>query len=143
MMDQRNAAEYFIVAWVKNWSLRTYLNVLSEGGPAIDWEAAHQAYPWLPEGRHWFIRNPPCRAYLAKVSRPLSDRLWDATGNQARLALAPQLAALCVKKIKTHKNEASAETTFNHKKMAVHRMHKAIFRDYCERIGGHHWGTVK
>jgi hypothetical protein len=92
MMDRRKAAQYFIVAWVKDWSLLTYLQVLAEDGPRIEFADAHSLYPWLGQ---WAFkgRRRTVRTYLAESNRPLSDALWDAADDRARLALAPQVEA--------------------------------------------------
>lgn len=143
MMDRRQAAQYFIVAWVKDWSLLTYLQVLADGGPRIAFEDAHALYPWLPGTWGYKLRRT-CRTHLADSNRPLSDALWDAPDDRARLALAPQVEAfVCTWQNHDYINEARRAAFSTAADMAKRRLLDAESREDRHRRRGYHWQVCK
>jgi hypothetical protein len=143
MMSREKAAQYFIVAWVKEWTLRTYLEVVTDGGPEIRFEHAQALYPWLPDS--WpFAANHRVRTFLAEANRPLSDALWDAADNRARLALAPQVEAfVCTSYSRAYVEEARSAASKAQSRMNVKRLLiKADIEDK-RRKNGYHWQVCK
>jgi hypothetical protein len=143
MMDRKKAAEYFIVAWVKDWSLRTYLTALADGGPRIDFDQANALYPWLP-GPHAFIRKHLVRTYLADANRPLSDALFDAVGDSARLALAPQVEAfVCTRRPSVYVDEARRAYRRERNRLSLNTSVEIASVDDMRRGNGSHWKVCK
>jgi hypothetical protein len=143
MMDRSKAAQYFIVAWVKDWSLLTYLQVLGDGGPRIRFSEAQQFYPWLP-GIRPFIKNHLVRTHLAESNRPLSDALWNAPDNRARLALAPQVEAFVfTRRMAGYISEARRETFAALRVADKTRLLIEADVEDQRRNAGHHWKVCK
>jgi hypothetical protein len=143
-MSRKKAAEYFVVAWVKDWRLRTYLNVIADGGPRIEWDQAHTLFPWLPDAG-LFIRNLSCRPYLAGANRPLSDALCDAGPSAADLlAFAPKIEAFT---FKTHSSAyvepVQKAAGRGRKKLALAKTFLPEAMDRVVRLNGHHWKVCK
>jgi hypothetical protein len=143
MMDRKKAAEYFVVAWVKGWSLRMYLQVVAAGGAPIKYDAAQALYPWLPD--EWaFIRQHRCRSHLAESNRPLSDALWDCADNRARLALAPQIEAFVFKgRNFQYLRQAKRASDWAKKRLRGADLVNMATGERVDRAGGHHWKVCK
>lgn len=141
MMSQKQAAEYFVVAWVKEWTMSVYLHVIG-AGEVIPFEQAHALYSWLP--KQWPFRPLSCRTYLAEVNRPLSDALWDAADDRARLALATNIAAFVF--TKRHRGYAmEARRDYARDKATLDKIQflKQEMKVARQLEGGHHWSVCK
>lgn len=143
MMNRKQAAQYFIVAWVKGWTLPTYLKVLADGGPRIPFDQAQALYPWLP-GPWSFINHHDCRTHLAEANRPLSDALWDAADDRARLALAPKIEAF------VFTGRRRGYTAAVQRELGLHRSRLQRYNvlneasiESMRRGAGHHWQVCK
>ena len=92
MFDREKAAKYFVVAWVKNWRMRTYLDAIGALG-VVCFENLHDVYPWLPAQKdlHFYIKNMEIRPWMSRSMKTLSDKMWDTDDNAKRLALAGQI----------------------------------------------------
>jgi hypothetical protein len=142
MMTQEQAAKYLIVAWVKDWSMRMYLNVIG-GDERIDWAEAHNRYQWLPKDPGWFMRNTRVRRYVAEAMRKINDRLWDAKDNNERLLQSTAIAGW---------NGSAAVQTMNAVRGEEHKARKELLAsgiayrasvDAMRRGGGHAWNVCK
>lgn len=143
MMRREKAAQYFIVAWVKDWDLFTYLGVIADGGPNIPFEQAHRLYPWLP-GPHAFIRRLKVRSYLAESNRPLSDALFDAGGQLARLQLASRVEAFVYAgRSMRYANEGRRAYRLETRAMRARLDAEKASVENGRRAGGHHWKVCK
>ncbi len=89
-MTKSEAAKYFVIAWVKGWSIRLYLRTIT-GKNDFRFEDAHAAYPWLPADVNWYFRNVTIRRYAAEAMRSINDSLFDANDHVARLKLHPKI----------------------------------------------------
>lgn len=96
MLEQKKAAEYFVVAWCKDWSLGQYMNAVFEGmhydelGDAV--AVATAAYPWMPERFEHYGR--PVREFVSRSYPKLNAWLWDRPDDLARLKCAEQVCKL-------------------------------------------------
>lgn len=89
MMTHEKAADYFIVAWIKGWTIRRYFSCImemSDKEASTHWEEAHTLFPWLP---YWIAKGACVRPFVAIQYPILNTKLWDATDHKARLVLAP------------------------------------------------------
>lgn len=143
MMDQEKAAKYFIVVWVKEWSLKTYLDAVGDG-ERIDFADAHKLYPWLPSQIHYFIaRSGRTRKYIADLSKKFSDKLWDATDDKARLALWPEVLKLNGGETRGKVSEAQREFYKSKRDFERSKLSKHVNNGRYERGSGSCWSVVK
>ena len=116
MLSLEQAAKFLVVAWVKDWSMRTLLDVVDEKPGEIAPErvqAAATALPFMPENLHWYVANHgsgvTTRHFVADAFPKLSAFLWSAKDNEARLKVASQIAKLRAGAIKTTSRFSDAE----------------------------------
>jgi hypothetical protein len=143
MMNRQKAAQYFIVAWIKDWRLSAYLDVLADGGPAIRYDQAHHFYRWLPDTEP-FERHFTVRAYLGECNRPLSDALLDARDDLARLALATRVEAFVFTE-RFRYSDNLGRTIARDEQRRLHRNGLLIqeHREARQRRRGTHWQVCK
>jgi hypothetical protein len=145
LFDREKAAQYFIVAWVKNWKLQTYLSAV--GASSMDYYKICELYPWMPSGKnvHYYFKNTDVRAWCAIAMRSINDKLWDTDDNAKRLALS--------KRVEHWDSSGVKQTTRHAKDTKEHRLdmletrqsglaHK-MSMETMRRGGGHHWSVVK
>lgn len=100
MFDVTKAADYYVLGWCKNWSLRQYLNVVLEKTSVdgfvtpAEVDAAAAAFPWLPVAIWNYANNRLIRAHTDDNYPKLSAWLHGRRDDLARLACAPQLLKL-------------------------------------------------
>ena len=142
--DKQKAAEYFIVAWVKDWRMQTYLDAIKFDG---NYEDAHKLYPWMPTGKniHYMIKNQLVRAWTALAMRSINDKLWDTEDNKKRLTLAKQIELWDADKVdaSTQHKEAIKERNTAIRKIKQNAMEHKISMEIMRRGSGHHWNVVK
>lgn len=142
--DKQKAAEYFIVAWVKDWRMQTYLEAIGFDG---DFEDVHELYPWMPTGKniHYMIKNQLVRAWTALAMRSINDKLWDTDDNKKRLKLAKQIEAWDADKADAtsqHKLDvAERRRARNHQRAHDIGYHASVA--LMRKGNGHDWKTVK
>lgn len=141
MMDQTQAAKYFIVAWVKDWSLRMYLDTVA--GKGFPHEKAHEAFKWLPKDVGLFIRNIKVRRYIADAFHQLNNKLWDAADNAQRLALAGLVSAASGEHAKQRLDRSRQESRKTAKQYKDAMLTSRMSVDAMRRGGGHHWAVCK
>jgi hypothetical protein len=143
--DRKKAAEYFIVAWVKDWRIRTYLEAIGAG--EVNFDDVHELYPWMPSGRnvHRIIKNSAIKPWTAFAMKAINDKLYDAKDNKARLALAKQVEnwdSAGVKVGTIHKQdlyERKKEIISHRQRALEHKVSVELMR----RGSGKHWNVVK
>jgi hypothetical protein len=83
MVSKETAAKLFVVGWVKNWSMWTYIGTVTEksfyiGMPQEEiqaaFEAAARAFPWLSS---WHVPHSTVRTFAGSYHSRLNDLLWD------------------------------------------------------------------
>lgn len=104
MFTQKQAAEYFVVAWCRNWTLTEYLKVVLErpklttggGEPGDQFKEvvaeAVAAFPWLTDILPAYPRQ--VREYVGGAYPKLSAWLWSRESDVARLKCAEQIQKL-------------------------------------------------
>ena len=92
MFDRETAAKYFVVAWVKNWRMQTYLSAIGAFN-VVQFEELHDLYPWLPTQKdlHFYLKNREIRQWVSRSMKVISDKMWDTEDNVKRLALAKRI----------------------------------------------------
>lgn len=145
MFDKTKAAQYFVVAWVKNWRIQTYLDAI--GARDLDYEKIHDFYPWLPanDNKHMYFKNCLIRAWISLAMNAINNKLWDTDDNMKRLQLAKQIE---------NWDSSGAKAGTAHKK-DVHERYKSLKKDETIKLGyklsvetmrrgnGHHWNVCK
>lgn len=143
--DKKKAAEYLVVAWVKDWRIRTYLDAIGAG--KINFDDIHDMYPWMPaqDHLHRYIKNSAVRPWVAFAMRAINDKLFDAKDDKARLALAKQIetwdstGAMYGHSHKEAERERRNAARQNRQRGLEHRASVDLMR----RGSGHHWNVVK
>lgn len=100
MFDTKNAAEYFVVAWCKDWSIGQYLRVvgvLADGvDGADDWRKIEaqvtELYPWMPSMARQYANS--VRTFVGAAYPKLSAWLFSRASDIDRLKCAPQIERL-------------------------------------------------
>ena len=144
MFDKEKAAQYFIVGWVKNWKIYTYITAIGVGD--MDYKKIHDVYPWMPtkDDMHYYFKTD-VRAWCALAMRSINDKLWDTDNNKKRLSLA--------KRVEHWDSTGTKQSTSHRKDVREHRIdmrnarltglgHKASV-DAMRRGSGTHWRVVK
>jgi Fe-S cluster biosynthesis and repair protein YggX len=143
--DRKKAAEFFIVAWVKDWKMLTYLEVI--GAKNVNYDDVHELYPWMPEGKniHRIISNSAIKPWTAFAMKAINDKLFDAKDNKQRLALAKLIenwdSTGAVNGF-SH-NEAVKERTKEIRHMKQRAFEHKVSVELMRRGRGHHWNVVK
>lgn len=147
---KEKAAQYFIVAWVKNWSLRTYLSAVAKHD--IEYEKIYDLYPWMPDAKniHYYFKTD-VRPWCALAMSEINNKLWDIADEDKRLAM-PKLLALSkrvenwdstgVKQSARHVNDNREHTRDMRETRQAGLAHK-VSMETMRRGGGHHWNVVK
>lgn len=91
MKTLEEGAKMLIVAWVKDWRMRTLMNVLMDKDELTD-EAIKELnihFPFMPSHRHWYVSNNgfgiSAQQFIAQAYPKLSDKLFDLNSNETRL----------------------------------------------------------
>lgn len=140
MFSKAKAADYFVVGWVKDWSLRTYLSVIADG-ERIEWDRAHELFPWLPHDITPFARNVSVRRWASDAMRSINDRLWDSTDNAEKLKLARHIEVKNCAGAKIAANEARSALAKSRKALAASTAMNNISIDTMRKKNG--WSTCK
>lgn len=141
--SREKAAQYYVVAWVKNWPVRLYLHAVGVGENRF--AEVHKIYPWMAESITPYIKNMRIKIHTGYYMKPIQDKLFDADTNEQRLKLAKQIehwvsdafVANARHKKDTrerYKDRKGYEATMNIYKASV---------DAMRRGSGHDWNTVK
>lgn len=100
MFDKSRAADYYLVAWCKNWTLREYLNVVLERQSMSAWldqvdiDAAHAEMPWIPVNLGNYTGGRKVRAHVEDAYPKLSAWLHSRPDDLKRLGCARQIEKL-------------------------------------------------
>lgn len=101
MFDTKRAAEYFVVAWCKQWTLTEYLKVVLERQKLCEFgkdefqgvlDEACAAYPWLPNDYRAYPRS--VRVVVGTTYPKLSAWLFARDDDVSRLKCAAQIEKL-------------------------------------------------
>lgn len=148
-MDQVKAAEYMVVAWAKNWTLRTYVEAVlgkSRNGATFQDFAkkAHDLFPWVVDDHRPLMLDQTVRAYLEDQFPRLSDWLWARGSDTDRLKAAPQIMRLVAKAGRMRERDkqklvAGREKTKAARAMSEHRLLMSSHRTHSRSA----WTTCK
>lgn len=99
MLDAAKAADYYVVAWCKNWTLRQYLTVCleKEFGARVtpeEVEFACATYSWLPVKLWNYTSSRLVRAHAEDSFPRLSAWLHGRADDIARLKCSSQILKL-------------------------------------------------
>lgn len=148
MLDKEQAAKYMILAWLKDWSIRVYLETVYQNGIPVEASQIHADYPWMPavENLYYFGKGSKyCRTFIANCYPALNNALCDAPDNKALLALAPRVLLLKSnsRQTTTLRPKDYHECKVSQSKFQANRM---MTQAHKEQNAGHMrsaWGTVK
>jgi hypothetical protein len=141
--SREKAAQYYIVAWVKNWRIRTYLH--SVGLRHTDFGDVHDLYPWMAKDLHPYLKNMPIKIYSGYYMKPMQDKLFDADTNEQRLKIAEQIehwvSDLYVANTR-HTKDTLERYNDNRDYRSTMQIYKASV-GAMRKGAGHDWKTVK
>jgi len=154
MLDKEKAAKMFIVAWVKNWYMRTLLDVITEESVTAVTEErlakVVEAFPFMPSTLSFYIANSGCgrtmRVSLPSINKKLNDALWDAKDNKARLDMYKYVMGIKTgKAIHKRKFDTTDQITGNaiRKESNAEYTSYKLSREAFKKAQGHDWNTVK
>jgi hypothetical protein len=143
--DRKKAAEYLVVAWVKDWRMWTYLKAINAWD--VRFEDIHDMYPWMPAHDHLnrYMKNAAIRPWVAFSMKAINDKLFDAEDNKARLALASRIEkwnSLGATNGFAHK-EAEKERVKDRKQYKRAGFEHKLSMELMRKGSGHHWNIVK
>jgi len=140
-MDQEKAAKYFIVGWIKNWNLYTYLQVVTgESKPNV--ENAHKIYSWLPTFKVNFIKKE-IKRYVADNIPKLSEKLFNENDNLKKLEFY-KLAMVKIGEKSTNKFDKARKNWIDERrKFNAKTKESILIADQHDRSSGHHWNVCK
>lgn len=141
--DKKKAAEFYIVAWVKNWRFHTYLEAI--GAKDIKYEDVYKHYPWMPDKTHFYFKNQLIRIWTGMAMRDINHKLWDTEDNKKRLSLAKQIENWTADKVDrtTPQKKDSYEWRSTRRTDAKTKLGYAASVETMRRGSGHHWNVVK
>lgn len=143
--DRKKAAEYLVVAWVKDWRMWTYLKAINAWD--IPFEDIHGMYPWMPAHDHLnrYMKNSAIRPWVAFSMKAINDKLFDTEDNKVRLSLASRIEnwnSLGATNGYAHK-EAEKERAKDRKRIRQAGFEHKLSVELMRRGNGHHWNVVK
>lgn len=100
MFDKKRAAEYYVVGWCKNWTLRQYANVVAERESMTAYIEPEElavvtaAFSWMPVSLADYVKGRSIRAHAEDSYPKLSAWLHGRTDDVKRLACAAQIEKL-------------------------------------------------
>jgi len=141
--DKKKAAEFYIVAWVKDWRLHTYLSAIN--AKDIRYEDVHKHYPWMPDKTHFYFKDQMIRAWTGMAMRSINNKLWDTDDNKKRLSLAKQIENWTSDVVK--KSTSERRDAYEIRKHKIQRRQTGLgYKASVEtmrRGSGTHWNVVK
>ena len=145
MFDKTKAAQYYIVAWVKDWRMSTYLKAI--GASELKYEEIHSIYPWLPTEKdaHMYHKDCIIRGWTGRAMKEINNRLWDTDDNSKRLKIAKQVEqwdSTGVKDGTLHKQDAYEHRRDRLQNQQSGMQHK-VSVSAMRKGNGHHWGVCK
>lgn len=153
MLDKEKAAKMFIVAWVKNWPMRTLLDAISEQHGTITEERLAKivaVFPFMPSNLSWYIsdkgRGKTAKVAMPVISKKLNDALWDAKDNETRLSYYKYVLSLKTNMAIHKRKYESADQIENNKTMKeanAEAVSYRLSRTAFKKAQGHDWNTVK
>ncbi len=153
MLTLEQGAKYFIVAWVKNWTMRTLINALDgESGFVSDerLKKLTDQYPFLPSNVNWYIckngKGLHTKIAMPDIDKKLNNALWDAKDNQARLDLHKYVMKMKTNKVIHTRKFESKDQIENNKALRESKSEYESYklsRAYFKKCQGRDWFTVK
>jgi len=153
MLTLEQGAKYFIVAWIKDWSMRTLIDAMDEKHGHITDERLEkltQQFPFLPSNINWYIckkgAGHKLKAAMPDIDKKLNDALWDAKDNEQRLSFYTYVMKLKTNKAVHTRKYNSVDQKQHNKEF---RENNAAFdsyklsRAYFKKCQGRDWFTVK
>ena len=141
--SREKAAQYYIVAWVKDWHIRTYLDAV--GLRDAIFEDVHDLYPWMAKNLHPYLTNMRIKPHTGFYMKPIQDKLFDANTNEQLLGLAKQIESWVSDAFvanKRHQKDARERRKDFRDYDATMMAYKASV-DQMRKGNGHDWKTVK
>lgn len=145
MFDTKNAAEYFVVGWCKDWSIGQYLRYVGAltGDGDVDWTEIEakvsDAYPWMPSMARQYTNS--VRTFVGSAYPKLSAWLFSRATDIDRLKCAPQIERLkppakLAKVSDSDRAEMKAAVKDERQSTASYRLSRAAFQT-CQRSAWH------
>lgn len=154
-MDKEKAAGYFLLAWIKEWSMPTLAGIILESGSGhIDPEYLNKNYSFMPQNRDCYFLparrggfSPMyVRKFVADNYPKLNARLWDCNSNEEIMSLKDRVLRLDCPNILAKTKFSKNDKIKNNKIMANGRAEQKsyeISREIFKKSRGTDWNTVK
>lgn len=143
--NREKAAQYYIVAWVKDWRMHVYLNAIGIGD--MKYDEIHALYPWLPppNNTHMYFKNCLIRAWTSVAMHDINNRLWDTDDNTKRLSLAKRVETWDSTGAKpgTIHNQDKQERRAARKQIRQSGLEYKVSISLMRKGNGHHWSVCK
>ena len=154
MKTLEEGAKMLLVAWVKNWTMRTLLGVLYDNTrQKLDQEFADDCakkFPFMPNHLYWYASHGgsglEVRRFIAEAYPKLSDRLWDLKDPKDCLKHAEYVQKQKAKDIRVKAKYGHQETLERAKERREYRASTIGYRESREAFKKHGrsaWTTVK
>lgn len=141
--DKKKAAEFYVVAWVKDWNVRTYLTAI--GCKDINFDDIHDLYNFMPAQKHYYVVNSRIKPLTSIYMRSINDKLYDAKDTKQLLKLALEIEKfISDKEIKniSHQKDVAEIRKENKRYQALGLGHK-LSVETMRRGTNHHWNVCK
>ena len=107
ILNTEQAAKMLIVAWIKDWTMRTLLDSIDgKSSKEITQERiddCHNKYQFMPNILHIYVskkgRGMLVRSYVSYLSKKLNDALWDTDDNLKKLTFFSYIQTLKAKEL--------------------------------------------
>jgi hypothetical protein len=144
MFDREKAAKYLIVAWVKDWTVLTYLRSINVPTHMPISEIC-SLYPWMPRVPMYYHHKRHIRPLVARFMAPINNFLWDTSDNAQKLKVAKKIENWVSDAfIKTNLDTKKSYEKYKAKKDLKHQITiQAIEIDKMRRASGSHWNVCK
>jgi hypothetical protein len=141
--NREKAAQYYVVAWVKDWTIRMYLHAVGVGDNKF--KEIHDIYPWMAKDMMAYAKNMRIKPYTGYYMKPIQDKLFDADTNEQRLKIAGQIEHWVSDSFVVNTRHQK-DTRERHKDQQNYKATMHVYKgsvDAMRRGSGHDWNTVK
>ena len=154
MRTLEEGAKMLLVAWVKNWTMRTLLGILyNDTRHELNQEFADDCaknFPFMPNHIYWYASHGGAglevRRFVAEVYPKLNDRLWDLKDPKDCLKHAEYVQKQKAKDIRAKTKYGREEIAVRAKERREYRASNIGYRQSREafkKYGRSAWTTVK
>lgn len=154
VLNTEKAAKLLIVAWIKEWPMRTLLDAIREKQSndltQEETQKFAEEYQFMPKNLWVYISHGgngmSAKKFMFDNYRKINDKLWDTTDNLKRLEHWVYFANKKCPNAKASKNyavEDQNEKNKARKDYSAFVKSRKHYKEIFDKSSGHHWFTVK